>query len=308
MRGNMGKKSCWFVSLVFMLWVGLTVNTVYAETVDEVNAQIAREGLLWTAGETSVSQMSLEKQRALLGLLLTPPEDIDPAQIWQQPDELSLAVYPASYDLRDFNLVSPVGDQKNCGSCWAFSSVGNLESLYIQDRGTSIRLSEQALLDCSEGTCDGWYLDKAFNFLKTSGTCLEARYPYTAVKGTCSTYSAAAKIKSWHWINPTDKPTSYYNDQIKSEIYTYQRPVTCGMLVYRSFNYYKSGIYHHLRREIRHTGHHAVLIIGWGNSNGVDYWIVKNSWGTDWGEAGYFNIVMNDSRIGIQAIGAEIAP
>ena len=308
MNVKMGKKGYGFVSLIVMLWVVLTVNIVYAETVGDVSAQIAREGLLWTAGETSVSQMSPEEQRALLGGLPTPPEDIDPAQIWQQPDSLSLAVYPANYDLRDFNLVSPVKDQSTCGSCWAFSSTANLESLYIQDMGTTLALSEQALLDCSAGTCDGWYIDKAFDFLKASGTCSATTYPYTAVKGTCSTYSVAARIQSWQWVNPTGKPTSTYNDLIKSWIYTYQRPVSCRMEVYKSLFNYTSGIYHHLRRERKSQGGHFVLIVGWGNSNGVDYWIIKNSWGPAWGQEGYFSIQMNDSYIGTYAIGAEIAP
>jgi C1A family cysteine protease len=308
MRGNMGKKSCWFVSLVFMLWVGLTVNTVYAETVDEVNAQIAQEGLLWTAGETSVSRMSPDQQRALLGGLPTPLENIYPAQIWEPPDSLSLAVYPAGYDLRDYNLVSPVEDQTTCGSCWAFSSTANLESLYIQAKGATLPLSEQAMLDCSEGTCDGWYLDTAFDYLMENGTCSGMTYPYTAVKGTCQTYAVAARINSWQWINPTGKPSSFYNDLIKSWIFTYQRPVSCRMEVYRSLFNYEKGIYSHLRRERRSQGGHFVLIVGWGNSNGVDYWIIKNSWGTSWGQDGYFFIKMSDSYIGTYAIGAEIAP
>jgi hypothetical protein len=163
MNVKMGRNSYWLVWLSVMLWVALNVNIVCAATVDDVGAQIAREGLLWTAGETSVSQMSPDEQRALLGGLPTPPEDIDPAQIWEPPGYLSRAVYPANYDLRDFNLVSSVKNQSTCGSCWAFSSTANLESLYMQAESTSVSLSEQAMLDCSEGTCDGWYLDRAFS-------------------------------------------------------------------------------------------------------------------------------------------------
>ncbi|MCX5885215.1 MAG: hypothetical protein NT096_04800 [Proteobacteria bacterium] len=185
--------------------MALTLSIVYGETVEDVNAKIASERLLWTAGETSVSRMSPDQQRALLGGLPTPLENIDPAQIWEPPDSLSLAVYPAGYDLRDYNLVSPVEDQTTCGSCWAFSSTANLESLYIQGMGTTLALSEQAMLDCSEGTCDGWYLDTAFDYLMENGTCSGMTYPYTAVKGTCQTYAVAARINSWQWINPTGR-------------------------------------------------------------------------------------------------------
>jgi len=308
MRLTKGKQNCCFVLLLSMLWVVLTVHIVSAGTVDDVNAQIGQEGLLWTAGETSVSQMNPDEQQALLGGLPTPPEDIDPAQIWQQPGRLSLVAYPANYDLRDYLLVSPVEDQRTCGSCWAFSSTANLESLYIQAKGITLPLSEQVMLDCSAGTCDGWYLDRAFDFLMQNGTCSESTYPYIAEKGTCSVYAVAAKIQSWQWINPTGKPTSTYNNLIKSWIYTYQKPVSCRMEVYRSLYYYTNGIYSHLRRERRSQGGHFVLIVGWGVLNGVDYWIVKNSWGTDWGEDGFFNIKMNDSYIGTYAIGAGIAP
>jgi C1A family cysteine protease len=307
MDGKTGRKNCLLVLISVMLSVALTLSIVYGETVEDVNAKIASERLLWTAGETSVSRMSPDQQRALLGGLPTPLENIDPAQIWEPPDYLSLAVYPAGYDLRDYNLVSPVEDQTTCGSCWAFSSTANLESLYIQAKGATLPLSEQAMLDCSEGTCDGWYLDTAFDYLMENGTCSGMTYPYTAVKGTCQTYAVAARINSWQWINPTGKPSSFYNDLIKSWIFTYQRPVSCRMEVYRSLFNYENGIYSHLRRERRSKGGHFVLIVGWGVSNGVEYWIVKNSWGTSWGQDGYFFIKMSDSYIGTFAIGAEIA-
>ena len=308
MDGKTGRKNCLLVLISVMLSVALTLSIVYGETVEDVNAKIASERLLWTAGETSVSRMSPDQQRALLGGLPTPLENIDPAQIWEPPDYLSLAVYPAGYDLRDYNLVSPVEDQTTCGSCWAFSSTANLESLYIQAKGATLPLSEQAMLDCSEGTCDGWYLDTAFDYLMENGTCSGMTYPYTAVKGTCQTYAVAARINSWQWINSTGRPSSYYNDLIKSWIYTYQRPVSCRMEVYRSLFNYENGIYSHLRRERRSQGGHFVLIVGWGVSNSVEYWIVKNSWGPAWGQDGFFFIKMNDSYIGTYAIGAEIAP
>jgi C1A family cysteine protease len=308
MDGKTGRKNFLLVLISVMLSVALTLSIVYGETVEDVNAKIASERLLWTAGETSVSRMSPDQQRALLGGLPTPLENIDPAQIWEPPDSLSLVAYPAGYDLRDYNLVSPVEDQTTCGSCWAFSSTANLESLYIQAKGATLPLSEQAMLDCSEGTCDGWYLDTAFDYLMENGTCSGMTYPYTAVKGTCQTYAVAARINSWQWINSTGKPSSFYNDLIKSWIFTYQRPVSCRMEVYRSLFNYENGIYSHLRRERRSQGGHFVLIVGWGVSNGVEYWIVKNSWGPTWGQDGFFFIKLNDSYIGTYAIGAEIAP
>lgn len=300
------KIRCGRAIFIFLIII-LTTSIVYAENLGELNEEIAREGLSWIAGETSISKKTLADQLKLLGGLATPEEEIDVQNIWEPDDDLIFAIYPSFYDLRDYNLISPVEDQGNCGSCWAFSSTANLESLYIQTKGSILPLSEQAVLDCSEGTCDGWYLDRAFNFLMEKGTCKEVDYPYTAEKGICKNYQIKAKIKSWKWINPTGRPSNYYNNLIKAWIYTYNKPVSCRMEVYRSFFYYQDGIYSHLARERRSQGGHFVLIVGWGVSNGINYWIVKNSWGTGWGQDGYFYIKMNDSSIGTFAIGAEIS-
>ena len=305
MKPRLVTRKSWVLWSTVILWVLISEGLVYAQTLDEVKAQIVSEGLLWTAGETSVSKMTEEQQRVLLGGLPTPLEEIDPAQIWESPDFESLRELPASYDLRDLNLVSPIKDQANCGSCWAFSSIANLESLYLQEGGNA-SFSEQAMLDCSEGTCDGWYLNSAFDFLVEHGTCQAFAYPYTAVKESCKPYPVVTRLQSWQWINPYSRATRMSNNKIKSWIYTYQRPVSSWMQVYRSFLYYEDGIYGRLRRERRSQGGHFVLIVGWGSSYGVDYWICKNSWGTEWGQDGFFFIEMNDSSIGTNAIGAEI--
>lgn len=291
--------------LLFTLFlIVASVGMVYGETIADLNAQIAREGLLWRAGETSVSRMSPEEQQALLGGLPTPLEEIDPAQIWK-PDKAVINEVPVEYDLRDLNLVSPVKDQERCGSCWAFAAVANLESLALQ-AGKESALSEQALLDCSWGNCNvGWYLAPTFNFLMLYGTASQSDYPYTGRKETCQDYTVAAKLASWVWINPMSRPTNRSDNKIKSFIYTYNKPVSCYMEVYPSFSYYNSGVYQHLRGEAV-SGGHFVLIVGWGQENGVNYWIAKNSWGTLWGMDGYFYIKMKDSNIGTIAIGATI--
>jgi C1A family cysteine protease len=291
--------------LSFILWLVVSTGITYGQSMENLNDMIAREGLFWTAGETSVSDLSSAERQARLGGLPTPKERIDPAKFWVDPLAVPYAALPVSYDLRDSDLISPVKNQLTCGSCWAFSSTANIESLALGAGLQSTSLSEQAMLDCSLGTCDGWYIDTSFDFLVEEGTAREVLYPYTAVKDTCDAYPVAARLTSWQWINPTGQATNAYNDQIKSFIYTYQKPVSCRMNVYNSLFSYQSGIYHHLRRESI-AGGHFVLIVGWGQSRRVKYWIVKNSWGTDWGEDGFFRIKMNDSSIGTYAIGAVI--
>ncbi|HQN19272.1 MAG TPA: C1 family peptidase [Syntrophobacteraceae bacterium] len=303
---NWGMAS-WLICLAVVV-VGVAVVQVIgagAQTVADLNRQIAEENLSWTAGETSLSQLSPEERQARLGGLPTPEENIRPEQIWE-PEELDgVEGLPVDYDLRSLNRITPVKDQGNCGSCWAFAAVANLESL-ARKKNKDLILSEQNVLDCSAGTCAGWYLDTTFNFLKSYGTCLQSFYPYTAVKGSCQTFPMAAKLKSWKWINPYGTPTDAYNTKIKKFIYKKKQPVSCRMEVYTSFFDYESGVYQHLPCDTMEGGH-FVLIIGWGKTlEGVEYWICKNSWGTGWGQDGYFWIKMNDSKIGTYTIGAKL--
>ncbi|GAK54931.1 cathepsin L-like protein [Candidatus Vecturithrix granuli] len=301
-------KQAVIVFLFFLFWtLGLSPSQGSAKSLEALQVDITRYNLQWIARETALSHLSSEEKQRRAGGLKTPPDRINPEQIWQKPErDRAIGGYPLSYNLWDSGMITPVRDQESCGSCWAFAAVANLESLLLQAGQGGQDLSEQVVLNCSAGTCSGWYLDYTFTFLQSSGTTLESTFPYQGSKQTCQPYTATANIAQWQWINPTGIASDYYDDLIKTFIYTYGKPVSTRMEVYDSFYSYTSGIYEHIAGEYNWGGH-FVLIIGWGNQDGVNYWICKNSWGTYWGQSGLFYIKAQDSAIGTYAIGASVA-
>jgi C1A family cysteine protease len=199
---------------------------------------------------------------------------------------------PSSYDWRTAGMVTPVRDQGNCGSCWAFSSVGVLESVNkIKDNNTAdLDLSEQIVVSCDTGNegCNGGYMDAVSDFLKASGTGLESCYPYTATNGSCSKACAdksAYKVTSWGYVSTVSPDV----ESIKAAL------VTCGplvttMMVYSDFMYYRSGIYKYTSGQLE--GGHAIILVGYDDA--TQAFTVKNSWGTGWGESGYFRIAYSE--------------
>lgn len=260
-----------------------------------VQRAIKAEKLSWQAGETSMGRLSEEQRLARLGARL------DPARLAEEACTPEAAVVeagalPASLDWRDNkgNWVTPIRDQGGCGSCWAFASVGVLESLVkIQTANPDdFDLSEQLLVSCSNaGTCNGGYQDEAAVYLKSTGVPREGCFPYSASDERCRPCSGwmsqAVKISSWRWL--ANKSKAELEAAVKIA------PINSYMEVYSDFYYYRSGVYQRTA-SATYKGGHAVVIIGYNDKEG--YWICKNSWGTDWGEEGFFRIRMGDSLIG----------
>jgi C1A family cysteine protease len=199
---------------------------------------------------------------------------------------------PSSYDWRTTGMVTPVRDQGNCGSCWAFSSVGVLESANkIKGNNTAdLDLSEQIVVSCDTGNqgCSGGYMDAVSDFLKASGTGLESCYPYTATDGSCSKACAdksAYKVASWGYVATVSPDV----ESIKAALVTYG-PLVTTMMVYSDFMYYSSGIYKYTSGQLE--GGHAIILVGYDDS--TQAFTVKNSWGTGWGESGFFRIAYSE--------------
>ena len=197
---------------------------------------------------------------------------------------------PEFVDWREKGAVGPVKDQESCGSCWAFSAVAAVEGINQIVTGDMIVLSEQELVDCdttyNEG-CNGGLMDYAFEFIiNNGGIDTEEDYPYTGRDGTCDTYRKNAKVVS---IDSYEDVPSNNEVALKKAVAT--QPVSVAIEAGgRAFQFYNSGIFD---GSCGTQLDHGVTAVGYGTENGKDYWIVKNSWGGSWGEAGYIKMARN---------------
>lgn len=277
------------------------------DDIPKLNARLTQEKARWKAAETAISKLAEQDLALRLGFA---PEAGSASLLEREQHTSSNKVapsagaaptttstgYPAAYDLRNVggkNFISPIRDQGNCGSCVAFGSIAAVEGTMRVQSGNPnhpMDLSEAQLFYCvarSQGrTCGGatggWWVDPALTALVSPGISDEACYPYTAgdqnCTGLCSNWETrASKIQSYRTIK--DPAT------MKAWISTKGPLVTC-FTVYYDFYTYSSGVYHHVTGDS--AGGHCVAIIGYDDPGA--YWICKNSWGTGWGEAGFFRI------------------
>jgi len=208
------------------------------------------------------------------------------------PDQLKATDLQASLDWRDGGWVSPVKDQLSCGSCWAFSSIAAVEALLAIQSGTPstfLDLSEQILVSCATSNqgCSGGYMGETACFLKNPGSAVEQCYPYQGSNGSCSL--ACANWQASAYTIEHYQSVSRSVSGLKAALQ--YGPLAVGMDVFQDFDNYGSGIYEYGWGSA--LGGHAVLLVGYVDTPGQyggGYFIVKNSWGTSWGEVGYFRI------------------
>jgi len=193
---------------------------------------------------------------------------------------------PASVDWRQKGAVTPVKNQGQCGSCWAFSTTGALEGIYQINTGNLQSFSEQQIVDCSDSYgnygCDGGYPYQAMEYTKANGIETEANYPYAGVDQTCA-YNSADSV--WENSGYTSLPSGNNDALVAANVLS---PVSI-CLDAENIMMYSSGVYD---GPCGTTIDHCVLLVGYGSTtNGTDYWTIKNSWGTSWGMDGYFELI-----------------
>ena len=206
------------------------------------------------------------------------------------------ASLPGALDWRSENAVTGVKDQGQCGSCWSFSATGAMEGAWSIATGSLVSLSEQQLVDCSAGRtygnhgCNGGLMDGAFKYAIDNGMCSESSYPYTSgtskTGGTCETCTSVVTMSSCVDVTA--------NNQVHLKEAVARGPVSIAIEAdTKAFQLYKSGV---LTGDACGTNlDHGVLIVGYGSESGSEYWLVKNSWGTSWGDNGYIKIGRSDS-------------
>ena len=194
---------------------------------------------------------------------------------------------PTSVDWRDNGAVTPVKDQKACGSCWSFSTTGALEGAHFIATGELVSLSEQQLMDCSwkfgNLSCGGGLMDSAFNYAKTTPITTEDNYPYTAMFHTSCMYEGNGIVQVESYYDVTANDSQALLDAIA------QGPVSVAIEADQTvFGSYTGGIITGSACGINLD--HGVLAVGYGVDNGTQYITVKNSWGSSWGESGFVRI------------------
>ena len=258
------------------------------QIIDETNAK----NLTYTLGHNAFSGMNSEEFSEHMHFGLNRDLIASAVGLRGFSETLDLTALPTSVDWRSKGAVTPVKNQKQCGSCWSFSTTGALEGIYAIKRGNLVSFSEQQLVDCdyirAGGTslgCNGGDMKSAMEWIgKNNGLCTESAYPYvsgdTKTNGPCQ---KSCSIVSGSDISTTVSVSANSDNAMMTALA--QQPVSVAIEADQSsFQLYKSGVF---------TGtcgtdlDHGVLLIGYGTMNGLDYYIMKNSWDVTWGSQGY---------------------
>ncbi|XP_047495305.1 procathepsin L-like isoform X1 [Penaeus chinensis] len=271
----------------------LSVFEQNQQFIDDHNARFENGEVTFTLQMNQFGDMTSEEFTATMnGFLNTPTRR--PAGILRADDDETL---PEKVDWRTKGAVTPVKDQKQCGSCWAFSTTGSLEGQHFLKDGKLVSLSEQNLVDCSgkfgNMGCMGGLMDQAFRYIKANkGIDTESSYPYEAQDGKCRFEASNVGATDTGFVDVEHGSES----ALKKAVATIG-PISVAIDASQStFHFYHKGVYHddHCSSTMLD---HGVLAVGYGTEeNGSDFWLVKNSWNTSWGDDGYIKMSRNQNN------------
>jgi len=256
------------------------------KAIDAHNAK----GMSWTMGVNAFTDLtSKEFSDLYMGYL---PRQNDYARSQIEHVAPVGQVLADSLDWRTKGAVTPIKDQGQCGSCWAFSTTGSVEGANQLKSGKLESLSEQQLVDCAGSSgnqgCNGGLMDDAFEYIiKNKGIGSEASYPYTARDGKCKQVAAVGTVSKYTDVKKNDETGVMSAVNIE--------PVSVAVDA-ESWQSYRGGV---MTGPCGKSLDHGVLLIGYGTEGANDYWLVKNSWGTSWGEKGTIRLVRGKNECGI---------
>ncbi|GFT78852.1 dipeptidyl peptidase 1 [Nephila pilipes] len=283
--------------------------------------QINKIQKLWTAtmypNLFNMSLDALTKRAGGLKSRISRPPPTVPAQHNIKKIATQL---PVEFDWRNVNgvnYVSPVRNQGECGSCYAFSSLAMLESRLriMTNNSLKVNFSPQDIVSCSkysQGCNGGFPYVIAGKYAQDFGAIPEECYPYEGHDDSCNPKDCKRfYVANYEYVG------GFYggcNEELMKIDIVENGPVTVAFQVYPDFMLYKGGVYHHTGIGVGfnpfHLVNHGVLITGYGidNDTGEKFWIVKNSWGTNWGESGYFRIRRGTNECNIESMAVSAIP
>ena len=260
-------------------------QAMFQDKLDALRAEIKANGYTFTVGFNPAVRYELEELCSFRPDLPLPAVHLDDA-INPLPDRV--AALPSSYT----GYYTPIKDQGSCGSCWAFAAVGLLESMILKNDGIAVDLSEQYMLSCNpwEWGCGGGYWPN--DMLVDPGAAMESCFPYVATEVPCQPCPTPYQVQSWAFVTEDNVVPS--TNLIKQAIYTYGA-VQSGVYVTTQFQWYTSGVFNSCKNKVKWTNH-AIILCGWDDAKGA--WLLKNSWGTGWGENGFMWITYGCNKVG----------
>jgi len=260
----------------------------------------------WEPGEKPARTFQLEVQTAgPFGDSRPPQPQGDSGEMQSSASEVSSSELPPNFNWCDLDGCTPVKDQGQCGSCWAFGTVGSLELDLLIKGGLTADLSEQYLVSCNLdgwGCNGGWWAHDYHGWKvpkgdQGAGALLEAAFPYVASDVPCDPpHPHEYQIVSWHFVKDGWGVAPIVD--IKKAIYE-QGPVASAVCVSSAFQSYEGGVFEGPGCTIVN---HAVVLVGWDDEQGDSgVWLLRNSWGSEWGDGGYMRIPYGLSSVGFGA-------
>jgi len=270
----------------------------FKETVDFINTHNADSTKTHKVAINHFADMTHEEFKQTIIPKVKRPSD-DGATFTHQ---MSGKDVPAAIDWRQKGAVTAVKDQGVCGSCYAFGSVGSIEGAFAIKNGKLISLSEQQIVDCAWNDalevqgCNGGFASVVMQWIiNNGGLATEASYPYLMQDGFCRANDLSSGIQLKAYVNVTGGEAGLLDAVAIGPV-----AVAIDASV-PSFRYYTSGVYYEPAcGNTLDDLDHEVLAVGYGNYNGQDFWLVKNSWSTHWGDEGFVMMARNkDNNCGI---------
>jgi cathepsin B len=270
----------------------------------EMVAELKQNNVSWEVHTPETNPLAKMTYEELMNLVGT---NLDYEYNVPETKTETYGALPTNFDPRTEKFskcIHPIRDQQQCGSCWAFGATEALSDRFCIN-GKDVILAPQDPVSCDTNNygCDGGYLNYVWMYFTNSGVVTEDCWPYTSGGGDSGICRKTCSGSGQSWLKYKCKSGTTVHpmtvDGIKTELYN-NGPAEAAFTVYEDFFNYKSGVYYH--QTGGQAGGHAIKVLGFGHdtTSGLDYWLCANSWGTSWGDNGFFKIKQGDCGINSQ--------